>query len=85
MYDPQGFYVPNGINRFSLNAWMPLAHNPDGSLDLYIQAGSPGEARATNWLPAPPSGPFNITVRNYWPQPPMLDGSYKLPPVKTVR
>ena len=74
MYDPDGYYVPNNINRFSLNAWMPLAYNPDGSLDLYIQAESPGEARATNWLPAPQTGAFNLTVRNYWPKQTMLDG-----------
>ena len=25
MYDPQGYYVPNAINRYNLAAWMPLA------------------------------------------------------------
>jgi hypothetical protein len=82
MYDPQGFYVPNPINRFNLAPWMPLKYNPDGSLDLYIQANSPGEDKEANWLPAPASGLFNLTVRNYWPKDAMLDGSYKLPGVK---
>lgn len=85
MYDPQGFYVPNVINRYNLAAWMPLQRNPDGSLDLYVQSSSPGADKGSNWLPAPPSGPFNLTVRNYWPQDAALDGTYKLPPVKPVR
>lgn len=85
MYDPQGYYVPNAINHYNLAAWMPLKYNPDGSLDLYIQAASPGADKEANWLPAPASGPFNLTVRDYWPKEPMLDGTYKLPPVRRVQ
>jgi hypothetical protein len=33
-------------------------------------------AQAAHWLPAPASGPCNLTVREYWPQEPVLDGSY---------
>ena len=85
MYDPQGFYVPNSINRYALSAWMPMQTNSDGSLDIYIQATSPGADKEANWLPAPASGQFNLTVRNYWPTEAVLDGSYKLPPVKKVQ
>jgi hypothetical protein len=85
IYDPQGFYVPNAINRYNLAAWMPLQYNADGSLDLYIQAQSPGAGKEANWLPALSSGTFSLTVRNYWPKEAMLDGSYKLPPVKQMR
>jgi hypothetical protein len=84
MYDPQGFYVPNAINRYNLATWMPLQYNRDGSLDIYIQATSPGADKASNWLPTPASGPFSLTVRNYWPKDSVLDGSYKLPPVRRV-
>jgi hypothetical protein len=31
MYDPQGYYVPNTINRYNLAMWMPLKYNADGS------------------------------------------------------
>jgi hypothetical protein len=85
IYDPQGYYVPNAINRYNLAMWMPLKYNADGSLDMYIQATSPGPDREVNWLPAPASGPFNLTVRIYWPTPGVLDGTYKLPPVKKVQ
>jgi hypothetical protein len=85
MYDPQGFYVPNAINRYNLARWMPLKYNADGSLDLYIQASSPGADKEDNWLPAPPSGPFNLTVRDYWPKETVLDGTYKLPPIRKVQ
>ena len=85
MYDPAGYYVPNAIKRYNLASWMPLKRNADGSLDIYIQSASPGPDKEANWLPAPPSGPFNLTVRDFWPQEAMLDGSYKLPPVKKVQ
>ena len=85
MYDPQGYYAPNAINRYNLAAWMPLQYNPDGSLDLYIQATSPGADKEANWLPAPKSGPFNMTVRIFWPKDAALDGTYALPPVKQVQ
>jgi hypothetical protein len=85
LYDPQGYYVPNTINRYNLAMWMPLTYNANGSLDLYIQAASPGPDREANWLPAPASGPFNLTVRIYWPTQGVLDGTYKLPPVKKVK
>jgi hypothetical protein len=85
MYDPQGYYVPNAINRYNLAKWMPLQYNADGSLDMFIQASSPGPEKEANWLPAPASGPFNLTVRVYWPTPGVLDGTYKLPPVKKVQ
>ena len=46
---------------------------------------SPGADKEANWLPAPASGPFNLTVRIFWPKEAVLDGSYKLPPVKKVQ
>ena len=85
MYDPQGFYVPNALNRYNLAAWMPLQFNADGSLDIYIQTDSPGPGKEANWLPAPKNGAFSLTIRNFWPRDEALDGSYTVPPVKKVQ
>jgi hypothetical protein len=85
IYDPQGFYVANALNRYNVAAWMPLKRNSDGSLDIYIQPASPGPEKESNWLPAPATGLFSLTVRNYWPKDSALDGTYKLPPVKKVQ
>ena len=91
----ENFYVHNPIERYQISSGMPLKYNADGSLDVYIQATSPGPDKEPNWLPTPPTGPFNLTVRVYQPKPAMLDGevkenivvkagTYALPPVTRV-
>jgi hypothetical protein len=78
-------YVPNAIDRYDIAPWMPLNFGPDGSLDIFIQASSPGKDREPNWLPTPASGEFNIVIRNYWPKREALDGTYQNPPIKRVQ
>jgi hypothetical protein len=77
------FYERNVLNRYAIAPWMPLQFNPDGSLDIYLQAESPGPDKEANWLPTPP-GQFNLTLRNYFTKEAAYDGSYKVPPVKKV-
>ncbi|MFL5240194.1 MAG: DUF1254 domain-containing protein [Rhizomicrobium sp.] len=86
MYDSSYFFVSNPINRYSISARQDLKANADGSTDLYIQKDSPGKDMESNWLPAP-SGDFVLMLRTYWPSetnPSILDGSWKIPPVKKV-
>jgi len=78
------FYVPNALNRYGILSSMPLKFNTDGSLDIYLQKNSPGPERESNWLPIPPSGRFNLTIRIYQPTTAVLDGTYKLPPATRV-
>jgi hypothetical protein len=78
------FYERNVLDRYAIAPWMPLKFNADGSLDLYLQAESPGKDRESNWLPTPP-GPFNLTLRNYFPKETAYDGTYKVPPVTRVQ
>ena len=78
------FYEVNALNRYVIAPWMKLKYNKDGSLDIYLQADSPGKDKESNWLPTPP-GAFNITIRNYWPKEDALNGTYKNPPIKKVQ
>jgi len=61
------FYVPNVLNRYAIAPWMPLKFNEDGSLDIYLQAESPGADKEANWLPTP-LGAFNITIATTGPR-----------------
>jgi hypothetical protein len=86
MYDAEYFFVPNVLNRYSISPRQGLKSNPDGSVDLYIQKDSPGAARESNWLPAPP-GKFVLMLRMYWPSeksPSIINGSWTIPAVQKV-
>jgi hypothetical protein len=85
LYDPAGYYVPNAIDRYALSAWMPMKYNTDGSLDVYLQKDAPGADKGSNWLPVPKQGPFNLTIRVYWPKQEVLDGKWTPPPVKKAQ
>lgn len=85
MYDKDYFFVPNPLNRHTLSQRNKFLTNADGSVDLYLQADSPGKAKEANWLPAP-KAKFIPMMRLYWPKetpPSILDGSWK-PPAVTV-
>ena len=84
MYDNQGFQVPNPINRFAIGGRDKLKYNDDGSLDIYIQAESPGPDKESNWLPGPKSGPLGPTLRLYAPRPEVLDGTWAPPAIKRL-
>jgi hypothetical protein len=87
LYDRDSFFVANAAGRYALSSWMPFVRNADGSLDLYVQAESPGRDREANWLPAPAAGPFNLTLRMYWPSeaaPSIVDGSWQPPAIRKV-
>ena len=79
--------MPNPINRYNLSQRTTFVTNPDGSVDLYLQANSPGPDKEANWLPAP-KGKFVPMLRLYWPTdkpPSILDGSWKPPAIQVAR
>jgi hypothetical protein len=82
-YDKDGYFIANPVNRYAIGDRDKLKFSPDGSLDLYIQAQSPGADRESNWLPSG-EGPFNLTFRLYWPKPAILEGSWQPPSVELV-
>ncbi len=83
MYElPSSLLTENPINRYLINSTMEadLRSGSDGSITLYIQHEPPGEDKLANWLPAP-AGPFFMIMRQYWPKPEALDGSWGVPQV----
>jgi hypothetical protein len=82
MYElPASLLTANPINRYLINSPMEpaLVRDADGGVTLYIQHDSPGKGKEANWLPAP-NGPFFMVMREYWPKPEALDGSWRVPP-----
>jgi hypothetical protein len=84
MYNSTQRLVPNPINRYWIGADTPgITYNKDGSLDIYIQPQSPGQAKQNNWLPSPTTNqPFDLILRLYWPQPQALNGTWSPPPIQ---
>ena len=81
MYDADYFFVENALGRYTLGSRDEFKLNGDGSLDLYIQRHPPGAGLESNWLPAAEEK-FILMLRFYWPKENMLNGSWKIPPVK---
>ncbi len=84
MYDDREFFIENDFKRYSIGSTTDgLKTDADGSITIYIQHENPGAAKQSNWLPAPLEG-FNLTMRLYGAESPILDGSYRLPAVKRL-
>ncbi|TIL60560.1 MAG: DUF1254 domain-containing protein [Mesorhizobium sp.] len=82
MYGSDMLFVENEFGRYSIGSTTDgLKPNPDGSLTVPIQNDRPADT--SNWLPAP-LGEFNLTMRLYGPETPVLDGSYRLPAITRV-
>jgi hypothetical protein len=85
MYDSDFSLVPNAINRYALANHIPgLRYNADSSLDIYLQHNEPAAAERSNWLPAPASGNFEVTLRLYGPQESALEGKYVYPTITST-
>jgi len=83
MYGEDQFFVENPLQRFALGDRDSLKFNPDGSLDLYVQATSPGADKESNWLPAP-TGAFTMNMRLYLPRPEAIDGRWSPPLIRPL-
>lgn len=84
LYNSQMYLAANPIDRYAINQFTKgLKYNADGSLDIYVQSDEPA-GHASNWLPAPASGGFDITLRIYGPKPSALNGTYAYPTLTKV-
>jgi hypothetical protein len=87
IYDANGYFVANEINRYTVNSFMLAAGDivpKDGKLVIYIQHEKPTDPeQAKNWLPAPAEG-FRFTSRFYGPYAPLTNGTYNMPKVYKV-
>jgi hypothetical protein len=74
--------VENAAHKYSVSDRSGLEQNPDGSVDVVLQASAPAGHEA-NWLPTPP-GRFMLWLRAYEPGPSVLDGTWRPPAVTQV-
>jgi hypothetical protein len=85
LYDREGYFVDNPINRYSINSYMldrGKLHTERGKLVIYIQSDEPADPnQRKNWLPAPASGGFQFAARFYGAGTALIDGSYNMPGV----
>ncbi|MDO6442279.1 DUF1254 domain-containing protein [Marinobacter sp. 2_MG-2023] len=85
IYDANGYFVANEINRYTVNSFMLEAGDlvaKDGKLVIYVQNEKPTDPdQAKNWLPAPAEG-FRFTARFYGPYAPLTNGTYNMPKVE---
>ncbi len=84
VYDQDGFLVANPINRYAVGSETGLVPDGDGSLTIQLRSTAPPpQIPQANWLPVP-DGPFSLTLRMYWPEAPILAGSYVIPAVQAA-
>ena len=80
--DGQFFLTENPIRRYAIGDRTPgIRSSPTGAIDIWVARSDPGGKHTANWLPAPRSGPFTVTLRAYLPRQALLSGAYRLPPM----
>lgn len=82
LYGSDGYLVDNPSNKYTVGSNTDLYYNADGSLDIFVQPTPP--MTVANWLPTPTTGAFELTMRMYWPEEPVLTGEWEAPPVTRV-
>ncbi len=67
LYNAEGLFVANPLDRYTLGDRSELQFNLDGSLDVYVQTSEPtNELQRDDWLPAPAAS-FHLIMRLYGP------------------
>lgn len=80
VYDKDGFLSENPLGRHALGSNSNLRVGEDGDVVISFATEKPDDVPAENWLPAP-AGPFEVTLRMYWPREEILDGDWSVPDI----
>jgi len=75
--------IDNELDRYCINDRSQVKYNPDGSLDIYLQAHRPEEDKVSNWLPVL-EGEFHLFLRVYLPQESVVTNVWKAPAILPV-
>ncbi len=82
--DGQLFFYDNPQRRYAIKSGdSSLRYEADGGLKIYLGNAAPPHGYENNWLPAP-AGPFATAFRTYLPDASLLDGRYRLPPLRVL-
>jgi len=82
-YDSFGFLIKNPLDKYTVRSKDDLVRGDDGSIDIYLQAETPGEDLEANWLPIG-SEPFQLMLRIYMPEESVVNLEWKPPAVTKV-
>jgi len=83
-YGKDDFFMDNPLHRYALGDRDPLVFNPDGSLDLLVQAEPPEGNKRNNWLPVRANETFLLNARLFWPKSAALNGAWGMPAVERI-
>ncbi|MDF1699329.1 MAG: DUF1254 domain-containing protein [Saprospiraceae bacterium] len=83
MYNEDGYFVENSIDRYAVGHGAPFHYDgPDSILTIYVQSEPPtDQTYYNNWLPSPAGSKtdFNVMLRAYWPEDAILDAHWTPP------
>lgn len=80
VYDKDGFLIGNDIGRYSLGSNSGLVKDAGGATTILFASKQPAGSPQENWLPVP-EGEFQVTLRMYAPESPILKGGWRAPPI----
>lgn len=64
VYDADGYFVPNDLNRHSLGSESELPQDAEGTVRIFFQHDPPASDNdRKSWLKIPDTGTFSVTAR----------------------
>ena len=83
-YNSANYLIENELDRYAIKNTTPVVLNEDGSLDIYIQAEKPLDAKQlANWLPVS-NDAFQLYMRIYLPEASVAENTWRMPAVTRV-